>query len=689
MKFTPIVLSILSASLFISKFTLADDEITKSTGGTNIENDIEVVSVTATRRPIELSEVNASITQVSSDYLQSINAQHVQQVLTNSPSTWISRGNGQEHLTAIRSPVLTGAGSCGAFLMALDGISLRAPGFCNTNQLFDANTEQAGSIEVLKGPASTLYGTNALHGMVNVLTPSAAASENTIEGTLGANDFIRIETDNAWQIGRSKDNEKNNLRLLFNATDDGGYQAESGYDQQKLTLISETSFTEWENKTVLDASHLNQETAGFVQGFEVFKDKDARRENPNPEAFRDASSLRAYSKFSQNGLSITPYLRWNKMQFLQHFLPWKGLEENQHHSVGLQIQYAFNALDADWLSGVDSDFTRAKLRETQAAAFSPNIPQGEHYDYRVNASRNGAYLQGTWRWAQWQFALSGRLENIRYNYDNRLSDGNACAPDVAVCRFTRPADQKVSFTSFSPSASLSYQISSEQRLYAKYSQGFRAPEATELFRLQNNQTVTDFDEVKLDAIELGWRYAGEIHDVQISAFDMQKSDVIILSTDRQSIAGGDTSHQGLEVSWTWRVLDSLRLTSAYTRQNHEYDNDIQIARTSIAGNKIDTAPDTLFNSSLRWDINDKTSSSLSVNVLDDYYLNPENTAEYRGHELVDLRVSHQINSALSLQANVFNLLDKDYAERADFGFGNYRYFVGQPRRVFVSVKYIY
>ena len=82
------------------------------------------------------------------------------------PGTWISRGNGQESLTALRSPVLTGAGSCGAFYMAADNISLRAPGFCNVNQLFDANTEQAGRIEVLRGPATALYGSNAMHGVI-------------------------------------------------------------------------------------------------------------------------------------------------------------------------------------------------------------------------------------------------------------------------------------------------------------------------------------------------------------------------------------------------------------------------------------------------------------------------------------------------------------------------------------------
>jgi hypothetical protein len=63
----------------------------------------------------------------------------------------IQRGSGEESLTALRSPVLTGAGACGSVLVLEDGIPIRPVGTCNVNELFEVNLEQAAAIEVLRG----------------------------------------------------------------------------------------------------------------------------------------------------------------------------------------------------------------------------------------------------------------------------------------------------------------------------------------------------------------------------------------------------------------------------------------------------------------------------------------------------------------------------------------------------------
>ena len=51
---------------------------------------------------------NQSISSINKEELNKLDAQHPKQIFRRSPGVWISRGSGQEHLTAIRSPVLSG-----------------------------------------------------------------------------------------------------------------------------------------------------------------------------------------------------------------------------------------------------------------------------------------------------------------------------------------------------------------------------------------------------------------------------------------------------------------------------------------------------------------------------------------------------------------------------------------------------
>jgi iron complex outermembrane recepter protein len=73
--------------------------------------------------------------------------------------------------------------------------------------------------------------------------------------------------------------------------------------------------------------------------------------------------------------------------------------------------------------------------------------------------------------------------------------------------------------------------------------------------------------------------------------------------------------------------------------------------------------------------------------LDSYYLDPENEHQYNGHSLLNLRLSGMVDPRWRASLRITNLLDEDYAERADFGFGQYRYFVGEPRGAYLEISY--
>ncbi len=134
------------------------------------DNTLESIVVTADRQQSALRDVPASIFAVGSNALETTRHTHISEVLgqgaryLDQPQQWPGESDGNSFSGIVRR------GSCGAFQMSLDGIPLRASGFCNVNQLFEANTEQAGTIEVIRGPGSILYGANALHGAINIIS---------------------------------------------------------------------------------------------------------------------------------------------------------------------------------------------------------------------------------------------------------------------------------------------------------------------------------------------------------------------------------------------------------------------------------------------------------------------------------------------------------------------------------------
>ncbi|MCP5129495.1 MAG: TonB-dependent receptor [Pseudomonadales bacterium] len=632
---------------------------------------------------------------ISEEELALVGHVHINEAMQQVPGTWIARGNGQESLIALRSPVLTGAGSCGAFLIAGDGISLRAPGFCNVNQLFDANTEQAGRIEVIKGPATALYGSNAMHGLINVISAAPSDEEDqNIALEAGPYDYYRAK----YRYGNTWGDHGVSVRV--NGTTDGGYLDDAGYDQQKATLRHDFENELWRVSSVLDYANLNQETAGYIQGYKIYKDKGSRRDNPNPEAYRDARSLRFHSAVSRvldaaNTLTVTPYLRANEMKFLQHFVPWQPVEKNDHSSLGLRTALNTDLDGSSWANGVELEYTDGRLREYQQEEFSPNQPAGVHYDYKVGASMAAAYSQ--WRTSlgsNWELSAGVRLEYTYYDYDNRTADGPACAPTASACRFYRPADQDDDFTDWSANAGASYSLTPETIAYLRLANGFRAPQTAELYRLQSDQREANLDSEELSNIELGlrgvWR---EQLEYDLSVYLMHKQNVIFQDADRYNVSGAKTRHYGAELSLDYRFAQDWYFRFDGTWASHTYDNEINLLGSAgnLNGNTIEGAPEAFGSARVGWNFpslgSETGTAELEWVYMDSYYLEPENEHQYDGHSLFNLRISSMVNRHWRGTLRVTNLLDKDYAERADFGFGEYRYFVGQPRGAYLEISY--
>ena len=641
---------------------------------------------------------NQSISSIDQEELNKLDAQHPKQALRRSPGVWISRGSGQEHLTAIRSPVLSGPGACGSFLVLEDGLPIRPTGFCNVNGLFETFFEMSSGLETITGPASARYGANAMHGVINVLS-EPIDSKNKLYTNIGPNNYKNLKL---------RAGNKKNWSLDGFFASNGGFRELSGYDQQKARIQSNFSIADWNASLKTTLTNLNQETAGYINGLDSYKDKSFSKRNFNSDAYRDAKSQRISLRLTREKgdklISITPYIRNNDMQFFQHFLPGTPLEENSHRSMGVVVQSIKDQEFYNLISGFQFDLSSAELTETQKDALTTSSafnnatrPKGKHYDYEVDSIVYAIFggIEDFYLNENLSFFADARAEFIEYDYSNKMisgntrEDGSKCG--FGGCYYNRPSDRSDNFDETSARAGIETNFQMVN-YFAQVSLGFRPPQINEAYRLQKKQTTSDHSSETLTMFEVGSQFDLNTITGSISLYQSKKKNSIFRDAENFIVDNGKTDHQGVELSLNWKINTSNRLISNITYGNHKYDfeTDTSMREKIRTGNYIDTAPKLMAN--LIWDIAliDNSSLAFEIEHMGPYYTDAANLHEYEGHTLYHSRFSQTLSDSMKFFLRIDNLFDKAYAERADFNaFGGDRYFPGLPREVYIGLEYTF
>jgi len=633
---------------------------------------------TTQRRPEAVQGLDAAT-------LDRLRPRHAHEVLARIPGAWASRGSGQEQLLALRSPVLTGPGACGAFLVLDDGVPTRSAGFCNINQLSELNLVQAGRIEVQRGPGSAVHGSNALHGVIAVAPRRPGdGSSFGIEAGGEAVRRLRLGLDGT------------HARLDLHRSEAGSFRADEAY-----RLLQGTA--QWQptadTRIALASHRLRQDTAGFVVGDGAWR--DARRGlNANPEAFRHADAQRLVvtheRPLGDALLLLRPYAREESQRFLQHFALGQPLEENGSRSLGLQVLWQQDG----WRAGLDLEGAEGWLRQTQARPLSSGTaaqnairPAGPHYDYRVEARQAALFGEQQWAWGRHRLYAGARLEHLAYRYDNRLPDGNNAALDGRACGFggclhLRPADRSDHFDGHSLQLGWSRELAGEWLLGARAARAFRFPQATELYRLQRGQTIEGIRPETADSFEALLRHGGEHWQFEATAYALRKDDVILRDAEGLTVSGAATRHHGIELASRWSPHDALWLEGqlAWSEQRYAFDRLLPGNERIRRGARIDTAPEWLGGLRAGGRI-DRATLELEGVWQGAYWIDAGNTRRYGGHALWHLRAEHPLPGGWALEARLMNLLDRRYAERVDLAFGEVRSFPGAGREFFLGLDW--
>ena len=639
------------------------------------------------------------------------------ELLNQAPGVHIHRGSGQEHLTAMRSPVLVGGAGAGSFLYLEDGIPMRAPGFANVNALMDAMPQADGSVEVVRGPGSALYGSNAVHGLVNFI--SAPLDEAGASADIAVGSYAR----HAISLKSAQDHGAFMTRLTLDLNGDAdGYRDQQSFAQQKARL--EAAWQDGPTGYRLSVAHmnLNQETAGYIkseadlddpadagelpaacQGLTVpaYENEACAKTNSNTDAFRDANATRLYVRMTTDlddgaTLTLTPYLRSNEMDFRMHFLPGTPLEQNSHDSYGLQASYARDAGWVSYVAGLDIELTEGELSEEQSEEISGFLgtlyEQGTHYDFEVDAQVIAPYVHAVWSLSDKTDITTGlRWEMTDYDYTNKTDSGREG-------RLFRPASKSDDFSDVSPKLGVVHRLADNRRVFANLARATRAPQVTDLYRLRDRNAddevpeIDNIDSETLDSLEIGYRAVYPALSYEAAAFIMQKENYHFRDGNDFYETDGKTDHMGIELSLDWMLARDWTLAAQLTYAQHEYAFDREVGGNNPAeeikdGNTIDGAPETLANTSLRYKYDERSFVKLNWEHVGSYYMDASNSAEYDGHDIFALTTDYVLSGQSRLSLRIDNLFDEDYAKRADKWFKDNRYFPGEGRRFMARINH--
>ena len=153
------------------------------------ENDnIENIIVTGTYSAVEQAQITSSAIVVERDALLALSAHSVVDALRQVPSLWVESQGGPGGLTSI---VMRGAES-NHTLVLVDGVQLNDP--TNTRggsvDLNHINMQSIKRIEIIRGAQSSIYGSDALAGVIHIITiePGSATEVNAF-ATIGSDDY--------------------------------------------------------------------------------------------------------------------------------------------------------------------------------------------------------------------------------------------------------------------------------------------------------------------------------------------------------------------------------------------------------------------------------------------------------------------------------------------------------------------
>ncbi len=387
---------------------------------TQVSYSLEPIVVTATRYPQPLSQVSPNFTLITSEQIDKMAGKDLGEVLGLCSGVHLGRYGGSGQLIALSMRGSTP----GQILFLMDGRPLNSPqnGGLDLNQVPLSSVER---VEVVRGGLSSLYGADAVGGVVNIITKEFKGSRpySRIGFWQGDYGFRRSQFELGRGIG-----ERLNLYLSGEMKNYGGYRPNSEY--KASTIAGNLSYSlsrDWQ----LTFSSLNYKGELGVPG-PIFSSTPNARQNDKRVDFSFGLQRRRWwpGQFKVQAYLSNSWQRYNNPDPL-----WPTYSTHQNRVYGLSFQ---------------------------GGALGPGVNLGVRVE-RVGFWSTDIGTTNVGRAAIW------------------MEDDLKPAPRITL-RVSSRLDHHTTFGhQFSPGTNLTYQIGNESLLFGSFNRSYRAPTANDLY----------------------------------------------------------------------------------------------------------------------------------------------------------------------------------------------------------------
>lgn len=573
--------------------------------------------VTATLSETEIGKVPAAVEVISSQEIAEMGAETLHQILAEAQSVALEPTSGRQSTVRLR-------GLSGSVLVLLDGVRLPS-GFQDKVDLVEIPAGIVERIEIVRGPGSALYGSDAIGGVINVITKKPSGKPAAWFGSRYGQSRHGQAEETVFDAGASGTTGSLGYVVAGSFSDKGRFDFDASdmqTDGDDMRVASGATSLLWqagERTTVgFGAIYAEVEREGL-------RAKNKRENDWNNASDRFASNVELRHEFSGDS-SLLFRLSRSEYDWGLELTP-KGVSVGERHDVRqVSTQY-----DGRWRVG-----------------FAGNHVVTTGVEYRTEDRTDDAVESDVQNFAvfvQDEILVTGKLQAIvGLRYDDHSGFGSVLSPRI----------------------NLAWRLSERLRLRAAYGEGFRAPTAFELYSgspYTINRVLLpnpELDPQTSKSWELGADYAIGGFSLGLTAFRNDVRDMIaeVFTGTYEGVKPripvnrmeniSDAMTQGIELGAAWKLGGGFDLSDEFTLLDSEDKG---------SGEELLHVPDISNVLQLAWRGKEAgMTAKLRLVTTGTHAIG--GGLKTAGYSMVNLYASKMLTSGVKLYGGVDNLFDK-------------------------------